>query len=101
MANIEEIALGIAHVLIATDKPEPMIVTVRGQDDLETARMIKRVIDECADADRDLWAVCVAKRLLPFFCPREDTGQPIYRNVPLVRASGLGHHVEFYRLDPD
>ena len=101
MANIDEIALGIASVLVASDKPEPMPVELHGQNDFEAVRLVKRVIEECADADRPLFAARVSRRLLPFFKQNLEGGQPIYHGMVLLRTVGLTSRVEFFRYDPD
>lgn len=101
MATIEEVALGITAVLLASKTPEPLGIDLRGQTNLETVRLVRRVIDECADANCPLTEVHITPSLLGFFGAASHLPCPEYREVSLVIDQGISERVEFFRRQPE
>jgi hypothetical protein len=64
MAELREIALRIAAVLLAEEQPEPLGVDLWNQSPDTAARLVEAVIEECGDAGAALAKVrvdpCVA-----------------------------------------
>ncbi len=59
MAELREIALRIAAVLLAEEEPEPLGVDLWNQSPDTAARLVEAVIDECSDAGAALAKVRV------------------------------------------
>ena len=96
MAEIREIALGLATVLTSSREPEPLPVTLRGQSLADAAVLIRTVIRECADAAIALQKVEVGTELLRHL---RDSHLPegSYLGVDIAESDQLGSELLFYR----
>ena len=59
MANLQEIALGIASALQFASEPEPLPIDLRGQTPQSATFLVRSIIDECVDAGSALKRVRV------------------------------------------
>ena len=50
MAEVKEVALGVASVVGKKGLPNPLIVTFRGQPLREAADIVRMIVSECDDA---------------------------------------------------
>jgi hypothetical protein len=71
MANLREVALGVASVLGFAPKPLPLVL--RGQTMDESASLVRQIVRECVDANARLAAVEVDQELLEFLA----SGKPL------------------------
>ena len=92
MAELQEIALGIAGVLQHSPLPEPLPITFRGQTLGDGADVVLRIVAECMDADISLSHVALDPALWGFL---QANRQPMA--VPLVSALQLSGEALFYR----
>ena len=63
MANLKEIALGIASALQFGSEPEPLVIDLRGQTPESATFLVRSIIDECVDAGSALKRVRVDPEL--------------------------------------
>lgn len=99
MAEIREIALGIATVITSSNEPEPFPVILKGQSLPDAALLIRAVINECADAGLTLQKVEVGIELLHHL---RDGHLPerSCRGVQIVGVDELSTQLLFYRQSP-
>lgn len=97
MAGMHEISLGIATVLGSSSTPEPLYVDLRGQSTEEAILLIRKVVDECVDAEVRLGSVVAPAALLEAGRDLRPTLEPAYRDVPIHRSEGVQDRIEFHR----
>ena len=90
MANLIEIAIGLTQVLRVSAQPEPLGIDLRGQSPAEARFLVKKVLDECLDADLSLALVCVDPAIGAFE----------HRGISVEISNVLDRRIEFYREPP-
>lgn len=101
MAGMSEIAIGIATVLGSSSTPEPLYVDLRGQSTEEAILLIRKVVDECVDAEVRLGSVVAPTSLLEAGRDLRPALEPAYRDVPIRRSEGMQDRIEFHRHRAD
>ena len=96
MADIKEIAIGIAGVLRHWSKPEPLPIQLWDEPPSHAANLVRHVIDECLDAGVPLRSVRVDESCWQAWML--DGVEPSHRGVPLRKDPTLQKRLEFYRL---
>lgn len=96
MAEIREIAIGLATVLKTSREPEPLPITLRGQSLADAALLVRCVIRECSDAGVSLHKVEGPPELLRYMRDGHLPGGS-YLGVQLIEATDLGTELRFYR----
>jgi hypothetical protein len=64
MANLREIAIGIAQVLSSTSEPEPLEVQLPGESPENVGYLLEFIVNECVDAGIKLSKVSVSPEFL-------------------------------------
>ena len=95
MAELKEIAIGIAQVLQQSAKPEPLPIQLWNEPPSHAANLVRHVIDECLDAGMPLNCVKVDDSCWQAWVL--DGTEPAHRGVPLQRDPSLNQRLEFYR----
>jgi len=96
MAELKEIAIGIAQVLQHSGKPEPLPIQLWDEPPSHAANLVRHVIDECLDAGMPLACVKVDDSCWQAWVL--DGLEPSHRGVPLRRDPDLRQQLEFYRF---
>src|SRR6476660_9865923 len=95
MAELKEIAIGIAQILQHSAKPEPLPIELWNEPPSHAANLVKHVIDECLDAGMPLNCVKVGDSCWHAWVL--DGVEPSHRGVSLRRDPSLDQQLEFYR----
>lgn len=96
MAELKEIAIGIAQVIQFSDKPEPLPIELWNEPPSHAANLVRHVIDECMDAGVRLQCVKVDEGCWQAWVL--DGVEPSHRGVPLRKDPNLQQRLEFYRF---
>ncbi len=97
MANLSEIALGIASVLKSTEEPEPFPLTLRGQSLEDGAFLVKAIVRECRDAGIQLHKVETGPDLVGYMSRHSPSEVASYMDVPIKSAADLHAELRFFR----
>ena len=98
MARLDEIAEGIAMMLISSPVPDPLSVTLRGEGATETTFLVRAVIDSCERRGLPLHSVRVGP-ILGADLYKQYGGMPSgYQGVIIEMSDTLGLDVEFCRF---
>jgi hypothetical protein len=95
MAELKEIAIGIAQVLQHSSSPDPLPIELWNEPPSHAANLVRHVVDECADAGIKLSSVSLDEACWQAWVL--DGVEPSHRGVPLIRDSRLRQRLEFYR----
>lgn len=97
MANLNEIALGLASVLRSDVGPEPLPVTLWGQSVADSLFLLKTIIRECHDANIHLHKVEADPELVQ--CLDEDSSQQTasYLGVKICSSADLHKELRIFR----
>ena len=60
MARLDEIAEGICTILAASQTPEPLNISLRGEGNAETTFLVRAIIESCQRQGLPISEVCVA-----------------------------------------
>jgi len=96
MAELKEIAIGIAQVLRQSPIPEPLPIQLWDEPPSHAANLVRHVIDECVDAGLPLAFVAVDDSCWQAWVL--DGIEPSHRGVALRREAKLQQRLEFYRF---
>ena len=96
MAELKEIAIGIAQVLQHSAKPEPLPIQLWNEPPSHAANLVRHVIDECLDAGMSLGSVNIDDSCWQAWVL--DGLEASHRGVPLRRDPSLKQRLEFYRF---
>lgn len=99
MAELREIAIGLATVLMSSKEPEPFPVTLKGQSLADAALLLRATIRECADAGVALCKVEVPPELSRHL---RDSHLPdcSYLGVDITARNDNVCELVFYRESP-
>jgi hypothetical protein len=98
MARLDEIAEGIAMMLISSPVPEPFNVCLRGESSTETTFLIRAVIDSCERREFPLNSVRVGPILGADLLKQYGDEESGYQGVSIRMSNLLALDVEFYRF---
>lgn len=99
MAEIREVAIGIATVLKSTTSPEPFPVTLKNQSLADAALLVRSIVRECTDAGVPLHMVKVGTELLQHMLDGH-LPESSYLGVRVAGDAELGTELLFYRMRP-
>lgn len=96
MAELGEVAIGIASVLGSPWVPQPFPVTLKGYSLVDAALLLPSILRECSDSDIKLSQVEVPTALLRHL---RDSHMPdaAYLGVQLIDADHNGTDLLFHR----
>lgn len=98
MARLDEIAEGIATILISSPVPEPLNVSLRGESATNTTFFVRAVIDSCERRGSPIKSVRVGPILGADLLKQYGYNPPGYQGVTIEMSDVLGLDVEFYRF---
>lgn len=98
MARLDEIAEGIAIILISSPVPEPLNVSLRGESATKTTFFVRAVIDSCERRGLPLNSVRVGPILCADLLKQYGHNPSGYQGVTIEMSDVLGLDVEFYRF---
>ena len=98
MARLDEIAEGIAMMLISSPVPDPLNVCLRGESPTETTFLVRAVIDSCERRGFPLNSVRVGPILGADLLKQYGHKESGYQGVIIRMSNLLGLDVEFYRF---
>ena len=99
MARIDEIAEGIAMMLISSPVPEPFNVCLRGESPTETTFLVRAVIDSCERQGFPLNSVRIGPNLGSDLLKQYGDEESGCQGVMIRMSNLLGLDVEFYRFE--
>lgn len=98
MARLDEIAEGVATILVASPNPEPLNISLRGEGRAEATFLIRAVIDSCEHRGAPLSAVRMGVDIGADLIKQYE-GQPSgYQGVKIEGCDDLGVDIEFFRF---
>ena len=98
MARLDEIAEGIATILISSPVPEPLNVSLRGESATNTTFLVRAVIDSCEQRGLPLHAVRVGPILGADLLKQYGGTLSGYQGVIIEMSDTLALDVEFCRF---
>ena len=98
MARLDEIAEGIATILISSPVPEPLNVSLRGESATNTTFLVRAVIDSCERRGMPIKSVRVGPMLSADLLKQYGYSPSGYQGVTIEVSDVLGMDVEFYRF---
>lgn len=100
MARLDEIAEGIAAVLISSPNPEPLNVSLRGEGITNTTFFVRAVVDSCERQGSPITEVRVCIDVGSDFLKLYGRDHLGYQGVKIAGSSTLNSEVQFYRCHP-
>ena len=100
MARLDEIAEGIAVVLVSSPEPEPLNVSLRGEGITNTTFFVRAVVDSCERQGSPIKEVRVCIDLGSDLLKLYGRDLPGYQGVKIAGSLDLSSEVQFYRYNP-
>jgi len=101
MARLDEIAEGLATVLVASPLPEPLNITLKGEGPLEATFLVRAVIDSCERRGAPVHTVRVAMEIGADLIAQYGNQTSGYQGVNVEGSNLLAAEIEFYRSSPN
>ena len=98
MARLDEIAEGVATMLITSPVPEPLNISLRGEGAAETTFLVRAVIDSCERRGSPISAVKVDSILGADLMKQYGASRSGYQDVMIKVSNVSGAQIEFYRF---
>lgn len=100
MARLDEIAEGIAVLLVSYLEPEPLTISLRGEGSVNTTFFVRAVVDSCERHGSPLKEVRVCINVGSDLLKLYGSNQQGYQGVKITCSSTLNSEVQFYRHNP-
>ncbi len=101
MARLDEIAEGVATILVASPSPEPLNISLKGEGPLETTFLVRAVIDSCERRGVPVHTVRVGMEIGADLIAQYGNQSSGYQGVKVEGTNLLAAEIEFYRSPPD
>ena len=98
MARLDEIAEGIATILVTSPVPEPLNVSLRGEGVAEMTFLVRAVIESCERRGSPVSVVRVGSFLGSELTKLYENKQSGFQGVKIEGADALELEIEFYRF---
>ncbi len=96
MADVREMALGIASTLRSQIAPDPLPVEFWGYAPEDAAQLVKLIVDECVDAGIALREIRVDPVVVHQLTGSKSEGGVVHRDVPISADAECRGRVDIY-----
>lgn len=101
MARLDEIAEGLATVLVASPFPEPLNVNLKGEGPLEATFLVRAVIESCERRGVPIHTVRIGTEIGANIISQYGNQTSGYQGVKVEGSNLLGAEIRFFRFLPD
>lgn len=101
MARLDEIAEGVATILVASPLPEPLNIDLKDEGPLETTFLVRAVIESSERRGVPVHTVRVGPVVGADLLKQYGSQSSAYQGVKIEGSNFLGTAIQFFRFLPD